>query len=221
MCEEGTTPPGAAPTMDVDAALNELLTLARAGDQGARDTLLKKSAQISARAAVRHLARSRECGELVKDVVQEVLIRVYGNLERCQAHSSAQYAAWVLAITRRVILDIYRVPWAAASAYTAVGRLDAEDERRLAWDPWVEPDHPDEHARLLKTAFACYNDLPDAPAALFWWHLVAGLTWPEVGQLLAVTPSSAKRRYQRALTALRRDAERRLKGTPGRSPYTG
>jgi DNA-directed RNA polymerase specialized sigma24 family protein len=57
---------------------------------------------------------------------------------------------------------------------------------------------------LLRLVLVAYEALPTDTAAIFWSHLIANETWEETGRPLGLTGGAAKRRYQRAQDALRR-----------------
>src|SRR5437016_3709948 len=76
-----------------------------------------------------------------------------------------------------------------------------DDDRRAARPAWFAPA---EHAALDgETAAAALEALPAEEREVVVAHLWGGLSFEQVSRVAGVSPSTAHRRYLKALTALR------------------
>jgi RNA polymerase sigma-70 factor (ECF subfamily) len=186
--------------------LTELGRFAQAGCAQALEELLRRVDGPVYRYLVVRLRAAPDAQDLALDLRQEVLIRVVASLGRCTFASDGRLLAWVLTITRNVLLDHLRA---------ARGR--GEVRNPPAWacsvaaacDDEPVPPHP-----LEGFVAETLAGLPEATAELLRLRLIGGRSWKEVGGALGIAESAAKRRFQRAQAALRRQILARVDALP-------
>lgn len=185
--------------------LYELFIDTRSGDASARDALLGRLGS-----PVFRFIRNRVSGVLAaraaaEDLTQEVLIRVNGAVEGCEAQSEAQLLAWVFSIARHAVID-WRRRRAEELRRQYDGRpLDAfEATSGLTRAPESEAD------RLLgEMLHEAHAHLSPGTQEVIRQRLLYGATWRAAGEAAGTTAGGAKRRWQRATQRLRREVLRR------------
>lgn len=188
-----------------DAALVEL---ARAGDQGAIRTLVRRHNQRLfrvARAIVRDDAEA-------EDVVQASYVSAFTHLAGFRGE--AELATWLTRITIREATS--RLRQARPSAALEQVELEQGASAQIIQFPFIrpQPDPETEMARqevrhLLEQAV---DTLPDTFRAVFVLRDVEGMSVEETAAFLDVKPETVRTRLHRARGLMRSAIERRLKG---------
>jgi RNA polymerase sigma-70 factor (ECF subfamily) len=193
-------------------SLADLGRQAQAGCARALDRLLRQVEGPVYRYLVGRLRAAPDAEDLARDLCQDTLIRAVAAIPRSTFASDGRLLAWGLTIARNVLLDHLR---------QARGRGEVRGEEH--WGrveaagllPGEEPAPP----RLLETLAAeALAEVPETTAELLRLRLVGGRTWKEVADVLELTESAAKRRFQRAQAALRRKILARIDAPPAASP---
>jgi RNA polymerase sigma-70 factor (ECF subfamily) len=133
-------------------------------------------------------------GHDADDIVQETFLRAWRKREQCRGEDSA--AAWLRSI-----------------AFTVFVNGHARDRRRRALapppaPPAVAPDGADAVAegearrRLVDRVEQALSTLPAEQREAFVMFRFAGLTCPEIAELLAVSPRAVESRIRRATQSL-------------------
>ena len=196
----------------------DLLVVAR-GDgamaDGALEDLLTALCAPIRRLATSRLRGCADAPDVVEDVVQETLIRLAGAVRSCRATTDAAVVGWACATARHTLIDMYRSPGTGLAARQLAQEL-LEDvvqyEQRHGGDESVVGSPA--MISLLGVMMAAYNDAVESTGELFWWRLIMGLEWTEIGEKLSTTAAGAKRRFQRAQDTLRREVMRRVAVLP-------
>ena len=131
---------------------------------------------------------------LVDDVRQQTLVRV---LTRAADHRGGSVTSWVFRVAYTVAINALRAerrrPEAGACALPEV--LDGHA------DPLDEASARDERARV----HGALDRLEPPDRAVVWLRVAQGLTFPDIAAVTDVPASTVRRRYVRALAAMRRD----------------
>jgi RNA polymerase sigma-70 factor (ECF subfamily) len=120
-----------------------------------------------------------------EDVVQEAFVRLC-----TQRSPPAQLVPWLYRVVRN----------AAVSAGRSARRRQHYERRAAPPAAWFMPS---ESALDTETAAAALRDLPVEEREVIVAHLWGGLTFEEIAGLVGCSSSTAHRRYQAGLTALR------------------
>lgn len=184
-------------------SLAELCRLAAAGDAAALDAVLRATQEPVHRYLARRLARCPDGDDTAGDLRQEVLLRAAAALPRCEFENDRSVVAWILRITRHVLVDHLRAERRRHPPVSGEGlELLAE---RAALVQWQSGHHAHPGGELMDEVTArAMSGLPRQTAELFRLRVQLGCTWPEVAAALDTTAGGAKRRFQRAQVALRK-----------------
>jgi RNA polymerase sigma factor (sigma-70 family) len=188
----GSFPPDPAETRH---SVHAELTAAKAGDAAALGRLLGLARERLS-ALVQRRLRGGHTEPWIEDVVQESLVDVLRSYRDCRAASEAEAIAWITAIGRREVAELFRREGRATLvdlSYTDTVAAPGESD-----DP-----SPDPRRQFLRAAL---QRLGSSQHRLLWSRLVVALTWPQVGAELRISHTAAKRRYQRLLRRLRKEA---------------
>jgi RNA polymerase sigma-70 factor (ECF subfamily) len=164
-------------TRDDDLALQ-----GAAGDRGAFEVLVRRHAKAVYALCLRTLADPVEA----EDVTQEALIKAWRGLERYRPQG--RFRSWLLQIAQRASIDTLR----KRKAWVELSEAQASDtlERPL------EPDQREALAGAVETLSPKLRAILHAKYAL-------GLSGPEIGQLLDMTPGNVRVCLHRAIHTLR------------------
>jgi RNA polymerase sigma factor (sigma-70 family) len=190
------------------ASLADLGRLAQEGCARSLDTLLRTVEPPLYRYLVRRVLHAPDAEDLARDLCQETLIRAMTSIRRCTFASDGRVLAWVLTIGRNVLLDHLR---------RASGRAEVRGE--AYWEvteaAGLLPGDEAAAPRLLETfAAEALGQVPETTAELLRLRLGEGRSWKEVANTLGIAESAAKRRFQRAQGALRRQILARVDALP-------
>lgn len=186
----------------VHASLAELGRRATRGDRGALDDLLRTVQAPVLRYLTRRLARHPDGDDIAGDLRQEVLLRAASAVGRCHFENDRRLLAWVLSITRNVLVDYIRGE--RARHPLVPGEALERMAERASLAEWQSGRREGAHGELLdRVAALAMAGLPAPTVELLRLRVQLGRTWPEVAEAMGTTASAAKRRYQRAQATLR------------------
>ncbi|HEX8271540.1 MAG TPA: sigma-70 family RNA polymerase sigma factor [Longimicrobiaceae bacterium] len=197
-----------------EGALVALLYRSVGASETAREELLARL-WVAIFPYVHGLIRNRDDAEdLAEDLTQETLLRLLPKLWLCRATVDAEVVSWALTIAHRVVIDEYR-----RHVRVDVRRLSPELEAVAYHDAGDHPHSCERYRpenvmeRLMRTTM---TGLPTELQRLLELRVLRGATWTEVGDSLGTTAAGAKRRFQRAQVALRRELLQRAEKLPPR-----
>lgn len=173
--------------------LGSLAIRARDGDVLARDRLMTAVHQVAARYARARLGRFPEAAQMVPDVAQEVCVAVLQALTRYDDRG-APFEAFLYRIVAHKVADIQR------HVIKGPSYLD-----ELPEGPSHAPTPEDlamMGARAERLEWAMRH-LPPLQRELLTLRVAVGLTAPEVGLALGMTPGAVRVAQHRALAKLR------------------
>ena len=151
---------------------------------------------------IRTMLRDRAGPEDVEDLVQEVWIKVLRGIHNCRATRSGEFFAWVGTVAKREVLDFLAGqqrrgrPIERANALPTITGFS--DVRGCSISQATDRECP-----LLRTLRAELSRADDELHHLIRRRIVLGLSWPEVGRELRISPAAAKRRWQRFVGSCR------------------
>lgn len=181
--------PAAVMPDDFEAGLRPLWLRAQAGDEPAyREALHRMAGRL--RAYLR--PRLKGLPDEVEDLVQETLLALH--LQRATYDPAWPVSAWMLAIARHKLVDLFRRRGRRDDLHDA---LDDVDEAVLA-----EPAPADGEAR--RDLGRLLAELPEAQRTAIMLTKVAGLSVQEAAERTGATPSAVKVRVHRGLQRLAR-----------------
>jgi RNA polymerase sigma-70 factor (ECF subfamily) len=183
-----------------DAAL---VNLARAGDEAAVRTLVRRHNRRLFRVARGVLRDDAEA----EDVVQETYVRAFTRLDRFRGE--AELPTWLTRIALNEALGRLRKrrPGADLSA------LDAGEERAILFPMSPAPAGPEGEAGRAQARAVleqAVDALPEAFRLVFVLRDMEGMSIEETAAALSIRPETVKTRLHRARRMLRRSIERML-----------
>jgi len=179
---------------------------ARSGDASARDALLRRLRPPLLRFIRKRVGRALAARAVAEDLTQEVLIRVSGAVQGCEAQSEVQLLAWVFTVARHAVIDWRR-------------RRAEEHSRRNDGRPLDAFEAPSDIARTMRSEAdrVLGEVLLDAQTVLspgtqevIRQRLLYGARWRAAGEAVGTTAGGAKRRWQRAIQRLASEVARRV-----------
>jgi RNA polymerase sigma factor (sigma-70 family) len=181
--------------------IENLLAAIQAGDNEAREELIKESQERLRRMASKLLkgfpgvARMGQTG----DVLQPVLFRLYGALEKKKFDSGRAFVAYAAQMIRRELLDLVR-KYRLERAARITNRPDAigQSPLELVGKPDPEPGVPTEAERLQEAV----EQLPDDEKRVVELRCYGQWSRQETAVILDVDEKTVTRRYGRAVEKL-------------------
>jgi RNA polymerase sigma factor, sigma-70 family len=182
---------------------------------------------VAAQWAERRLHSWPDARDDALDVAQEVVTRLCSHLDQCRARSDGEVVNWTIAIARHVVADLVRSP---SFQNERLLRTSAEATTRalevVSFSAWRQQESvgaaddssaldatgcghasggPSAARELIYDAMLCaLEGLPPTTRHIVWLHLVESMRWKCVSEQIGIPATAAKRRYQRAIAALRR-----------------
>lgn len=188
----GNIPPhGKIRGFESGGSLHPVLQRAKNGDPEALEVFLTEARRVVL-SVVRRRLRGGWTGDHIPDVMQDALVDILRSYEECEATSEGGVRAWIQAIARREVTELFRRGPGEGC------EIDPE---------WAEPaDTPPSPriARALVSLEQAAASLEGLSHRLLWARFLVGMTWHEVGVELGLPSSAAKRRWQRLQVTLRR-----------------
>jgi RNA polymerase sigma-70 factor (ECF subfamily) len=184
-----TTPPS---TQDADAAALE--RIAR-GDLGAFDVLVDRYKHR----LFRHIRRRIADPHKVEDLTQEVFLRLF-RAARGGAYAAgrSRVVTWLFTIAGNVVTDHLRAEGVRASVRLAREEIESEDPHDAA----AAREGESRVRRLLL-------EIPEAQRAVVELHVLDGLTFADVAELVGAPVPTVKSRLVYALRKLKRNLDER------------
>jgi RNA polymerase sigma-70 factor (ECF subfamily) len=178
---------------DAEEGFRDRLIGAQRGDPRAFDELVR---WLEAPLVGFLRARGAEDAE---GMAQEVLVRVFGAVERFEG-GSAEFRGWVFKIARNMLIDERRY-WARR------GQVVATPNDELPHG--VAVDHPLDGMDQRERVETILSDLTDEQREVLLLRVVAGLTVEETARAVGRRPGAVRALQHRALGRLRRLLSRR------------
>lgn len=175
----------------------QLITAARAGDEGALAELVRRYLPLIYRFAYRITGNAQDA----QDVAQVTFVKAWRNLRRYR--TDASFKAWLFAIARNTAFDLLRKR--RDVAFTDFE--DAEGENPLVnslADPGPLPDELVARAQEAGVLEGVVQQLPLAQRTVLLLRYHEQLTFEEIGTVLNQPLNTVKSHHRRALIALRK-----------------
>ena len=173
-----------------DAGDAALASAAALGDRAAFEIVVHRYGPMLYRYASRMLANDHD----VADVVQETFVAAWRQLGTFRGGSSLK--TWLFAICARKIVDSYRVKRATPIDDMALQVLPATGSDA---DPFAAVSTTE----FLAALDAALTELPPRQRAVWVLREVEEMTYPEIGDILGLTPDTARGHHFRATRTLR------------------
>jgi RNA polymerase sigma-70 factor (ECF subfamily) len=184
------------PRAEQDAELEQLVAAARGGDRAAFQKLVEQTTPL-VRRAVGGLVRP----EHVDDVVQNVYLKLYEQLDRYQVQEGSRFQAWLAVVARRTALDFLRRERRAMQTVS----LDS-DAGQAALEETV-----DRGATLDREVLASIQDvltqLSERERQMVLMHYMAGQSYAEIAQATGTSPNTVRTLLARARSKIRKTLE--------------
>jgi RNA polymerase sigma-70 factor, ECF subfamily len=174
----------------------ELVALARTGDQGAFEALVERHKQKAYRIAF-DFSRDRE---EAKDLSQEAFLRAYTHLGNFDGRSA--FYTWFYRILVNVCLDYKR----RKQRTTLEEFNEAVETQMEPSHPSQKPASPDQHVmatQLSRKVGAALEALPPRQRTAFILKNHQGLSIKEIAEMMQTAEGTVKVHLHRAVTALR------------------
>lgn len=169
------------------------------GERRARVAKLVEEHGVAVRGLCVRLLRDQS---LADDVVQQVFINAYRDLDRFEGRSSPR--TWLFGIASHRCLD------AIKSRHRRMLRIESNEPAMLAFEaPASEPIERIDHARRIAALEACLELLPEEMRAAVLLRFQTEATYEELELRLGASANTLQVRVARALPRLRRCLNRR------------
>jgi RNA polymerase sigma-70 factor (ECF subfamily) len=138
---------------------------------------------------------------LADDVVQQVFVQAYRDLDQYEPRASIQ--SWLAAIARHRCLDALR------ARYRQARRLAVKDNTDKIPDQPPSVEAQLDATKIMEALAVALSDLPLSTRVCVLLHYQDGLSYQEIAQQLGVRPATLQARVRRAMPLLRAALERR------------
>lgn len=202
-----------------DAA--ELVALAKEGDMDAFETLILRHEKIVYNIAFRMM----DGGEDVKDMAQEVFLKVYRNLDRFDGKSA--FSTWIYRIAVNTCIDEIRKR-KGKQTYSLDAELEDEDgnyKKQFA-DEGATPETEMLQKELRGEVLAALETLSPEHKAAVILRDIRGYSYEEIAEMIQLPLGTVKSRISRGRAQLKEeilkirerktDSSRQKKGKEGR-----
>lgn len=173
-----------------DAGDAFLLSAVALGDREAFEVVVRRYGPPLFRYARRMLANHDD----VADVVQDTFVAAWRQLKSFRGTSSLQ--TWLFAICSRKIVDTYRVKHAQPIDDRLLDALPASSK---GTDPFVAASN----TAFLAALEAALGELPPRQRASWVLREIESMTFPQIGEVLRLSPDAARGHHFRATSTLR------------------
>lgn len=174
--------------MAEDAADNELIERARAGDDAAFEALVRRHEPVVARTVIRMLGP----GDDAEDVGQETFVRFYRSLDRFRG--DAAVGTYLVRIAMNLSLNAFKRRKREGS------RFDDLPEA----DPFLRPDAAAEAGERVEAVHRALEELDGKHRAVVVLRMMEGRSTRETAEMLEIPEGTVMSRLQRALAKLGR-----------------
>lgn len=198
------------------ASFVELLRDAQSGDESALSLLLEHLyVRVTQRMLRDSTISAQLAGDTAEDIAAETIEKIADAYPRCEARTDPELLAWTFRIASNIATDRFR---SMASRIfllcvaDALEDMDRAPSARLSDEPPLDEDD----SVLLQVTMHAYDQLPATAAEILWHRLVEQPSWAETARRYGTTEGGARRRFQRAVSRLRRSVGRGLGERPVR-----
>lgn len=171
-----------------------LAAAAALGERSAFETIVRRYGPLLY-GYTRHMIGDQDA---VGDVVQETFVAAWRQLDHYRGEAALK--TWLFRICDRKIIDSRRVRYAAPIDDRLIDPIDTS----ATSDPAAVASS-DEFLKALQRALA---ELPVRQRATWVLHEIDGLTFPQIGVTLNLSPGAARGHHHRAQTTLRQRMQR-------------
>jgi RNA polymerase sigma-70 factor (ECF subfamily) len=176
---------------DISAASDEMLqAAAMLGDREAFDVIVNRYGPVLYRYARRMLSVDADVG----DVVQETFVAAWRQLSTFRGASSLR--TWLFSICFRKVVDTYRVKRAQPVEDWVLEPLASQS---LALDPFAAVSN----AAFLVALEQALAELPPRQRAAWMLREIELMSFPDIGDVLQLSPDAVRGHHRRATTTLR------------------
>jgi RNA polymerase sigma-70 factor (ECF subfamily) len=172
---------------------DQLMVRLQAGEARAFDTLVERHQGP----LYGFFLRNTRDVQFAEDLTQETLLRVYN--QAWDYLPSGRFRSWMFRIGRNLLIDNIRRQSTDALVHAVKGRGDAEENvlARLAGE-FTSPVAAAGHRELLEIVDEVLAGVPDEQRLTFLLHHFAGLSLPEVADVMETNVATTKSRLRLA-----------------------
>ena len=175
---------------------NELILLAKAGNEQALETLVKRHLSLVYGSCLRYLGNQDEA----EDAVQEAFVKVWRNLKKIDPKK--KFKAWVMEIAKNTCLDILKKKRAVPmSAFEDEAGFNYLAESLVSTDQ--SPSEAAEQSILRRVLNSALEKLSPAYQKVLSLYYKEGLNFREISDTLNEPLHTIKSRHRRAIINLR------------------
>jgi len=182
--------PRAGPDADPKATERECVARIRAGDESAFETLFHSYHAPLCAFAYRYV----EARDLAEEIVQEVFLYVWERRETWDVRTSVKN--YLFTAVRNAAMSYLR--------HERVVRQREAETVELFARPAASADGRVRTAELVAAVRRAVDRLPERRRLMFTLHREQGLTYPEIAEVLEISPKTVEVQVGRALKALRK-----------------
>jgi RNA polymerase sigma-70 factor (ECF subfamily) len=165
-----------------------LASAARAGDQQAFESLVRRHGA----ALYRYARRMTGDSETVNDIVQETFVAAWRQIANFRGESSVR--TWLFAICARKVADSHRVKKAIP--------IDDRLIEPVSADRGSDPFAAASNSAFLEAMELALGELPPRQRSVWLLREVEQLTFPQIATILNLSPDGARGHHHRARTTL-------------------
>lgn len=166
-----------------------LAAAARAGDEAAFETLVRRHGP----ALYRYARRMTADADAVNDIVQDTFVSAWKQIGTFRGDSSVR--TWLFAICARKVVDSHRVKRAIPIDDRLIEPMAADDDH----DPFASASN----SAFLEAMEMALSELPPRQRAVWMLREIEGMTFPQIGAVLSLSPDGARGHHHRARATLR------------------
>ncbi len=194
---QNSQPTSAARPAEAAESDDELMIRLQAGDAKAFDALVERHQNP----LVGFFVANTRDRQLAEDLTQETLLRVYD--QAWDYLPTGRFRGWLYRIARNLMIDTIRRQ--SRDALIRAVRSEAEEPFALASiaGDVLSPDDDAGGRELAALVDAALAKIPDEQRLTFSLHHFAGLSLPEIAQILETSVSTTKSRLRLARERLR------------------
>ena len=148
--------------------------------------------------------------DFVEDALQETLIALDQNLDRCRARTDAQFWAWCYQTARHKMADQWR-----GTAGGMVVSLDHEEVRRAVEASGQDERIPREEREELDYALALLRSVKPPCVDYLWDRIALDLSFKEMTEIYGLREDAARMQVQRCLKLAQELVSKKTKVTYG------
>jgi RNA polymerase sigma-70 factor (ECF subfamily) len=166
-----------------------LAAAARAGDEAAFETLVRRHGP----ALYRYARRMTADADAVNDIVQDTFVSAWRQIGTFRGDSSVR--TWLFAICARKVVDSHRVKRAIPIDDRLIEPMATDDDH----DPFASASN----SAFLEAMEMALRELPPRQRAVWMLREIEGMTFPQIGTVLSLSPDGARGHHHRARATLR------------------